>query len=108
MSDVPVSQSDVESLGDKIGGLESQLSDKEKALLLGVIAVASDSITSGSSSLVSRREGGGDTSIKVDVEGPLPPLREQFVSVFTPGAVTEAGGAAAVKVKGTAGIEISN
>ena len=107
MPDVQVSQNDVQSLGDKIGGLESQLSDKEKALLLGVIAVASDSISSGSSSVVSR-EGGQDSPIADGYEGELPPLRDQFVSAFTPGAAGDAGGAAAVKVEGSVTIKVSN
>jgi hypothetical protein len=106
MPDVQVSRNDVESLGDKIGGLESSLSDKEKALLLGVIAVASDSISSGSSPVVSR-ESGQDSPIAVDYQGSLPPLRDQFVSAFTPGA-TDAGGAAAPKVEGSLTIKISN
>lgn len=107
MPDVTVAQSDVESLGEKIGGLESQLSDKEKALLLGVIAVASDTISSGSGTLVSRQSG-QDTPIAVDVQGSLPPLRDQFVKAFTPGAIDDTGGAAGAKVEGTISIKISN
>ena len=107
MPDVPVSQNDVESLGEKIGSLESQLSEKEKALLLGVFAVASDSISSGTSPVVSR-ESGQDTPMAVEVQGSLPPLRDQFVNAFTPGAAQDVGGAAATKVEGTVSIKISN
>jgi len=108
MPDIPVSQSDVESLGEKIAGLEPQLSEKERALLLGVFAVASDSISSGSSTVVSRVSD-QETPIAVEVGGALPPLRDQFLQAFTPGAAAEAGGAAAPpKVEAGFNFKVSN
>lgn len=106
MPEYPVTQSDVQTLGDKIGGLEQQLSDQEKALLSGVFALATESISTGSSSVVARG-GGKDTPIEVGVEGDLPPLRDQFVNAFTPGEVADAGGAAAIKVGGTGTLTVS-
>jgi hypothetical protein len=106
MPDYPVTQSDVQSLGDKIAGLEPTLSDGEKALLSGVFAIATDSISTGSSSVVARGGGSKDTPVEIGVEGDLPPLRDQFVNAFTPGEVEDTGGAAGIKVGGSITVSI--
>ncbi|TFV48903.1 hypothetical protein [Blastococcus sp. TF02A-35] len=105
MAQIPVTQADVQSLGDKIAGLEPQLSEQEKALLTGVIAAASESFSSGTGQTVARG-GNQDTPISVGVEGDLPPLRDAFVGAFTPGEVSDAGGAAAIKVGGSITVTI--
>jgi hypothetical protein len=91
MPDIPIGQSDIDSLGQKLNTLESTLSHSERALLAGILAIASDAIrrSSGESSaspLVSVANLEAPAAM-LGVEGPLPSIRDQFARAFTPGAV---------------------
>jgi hypothetical protein len=93
MPDVQISQNDIESLAEKLAALASQLSEHERALLSFVLSVAADVISRSSAespasplvSRVSRQE----TPVVVKMEGPPPPIHDQFVNAFAPGAVAD-------------------
>jgi hypothetical protein len=86
MVDIRITQGDVESLAEKLGGLEPNLSESERALLLGIVNVAADAI--GLSPLASRISR-SEPEIVVIVAPPRRSLRDEFVLAFTPGAVAE-------------------
>jgi hypothetical protein len=95
MPDIPIRQSDIDSLGQKLGTLESTLSDSERALLASILAIASDAIRRSSSErsvspLVSRvGSSEAPATMMAAAEGPLPSIRDQFSRAFTPGTVEE-------------------
>lgn len=104
-----LSKEDVEALADKLSALDAQLSDQERALLSGILHVTADAASpaGGGSPLIRRVEQPSGPPVEVDVEGALPSLRNEFVKAFTPGQVSDAGGAAAAgEVTGTVGIAI--
>lgn len=107
MPDVPVSNQDVQGLADKLGSLDSELSESQRALLVGLIAVAGDAVQS-ETGLV-QRVPGGQTPISIDAPEPLPSPADVFRNAFTPGQQSDIGGAAAAPVKweGTVGIKVS-
>jgi hypothetical protein len=93
-------------LADKLAALEPQLSESERALLTGILGVTADAASGGQSPLV-RQGSDASTPVEVDVEGPLPSLRDEFVRAFTPGRLgSTGGGAAAPEVTTTVGITI--
>jgi hypothetical protein len=93
MPDILIQQSDIENLGRKLSSLDTTLSDKERALLAGILAVARDAIhrstaDNPASPLVTRvdyLEG----SASVAVEGSLPEIRNQIIAAFMPGAIPD-------------------
>jgi hypothetical protein len=104
--DVPVSDQDVQGLADKLGALDSELSDSQRALLVGLIAVAGDAVQS-ETGLVQRVPEGQAAPISIDAPEPLPSPADVFRNAFTPGQQTDIGGAAAVKWEGTVSIKVS-
>ena len=94
MPDIPILQSDIDTLAQKLSALESTLSANERALLAGILAIASDAIRRSSSDSsasphVSPVRNSQVPATTVTVEGPLPSIRDQFARAFTPGAVGE-------------------
>jgi len=86
-----IDQRDVDALAAKLDALK--LSDNERALLVGLLSVAADTIgrsrTDDSvSPRVSTVQGEG-AMIGVRTRGRLPSVRDQFRAAFTPGAVHE-------------------
>jgi hypothetical protein len=93
VAEIPISQDDINELGDKLDSIEG---DEERALLSGIVALAAKAI---------RSEPGGEpippqvihvthpeSPVAVEVEGDLPPIREQIARAFTPGAIAEEPG----------------
>lgn len=90
MPDMQISQSDIESLGQKLGRLEPELSENERALLSFVLSVASAAIShSGAEGSVVSRESDQETPVVVRIEGHLPSIRDQFTNAFIPGALSD-------------------
>jgi hypothetical protein len=82
---------DIDSLAAKLDALK--LSDNERALLVGLLSVAADTIGSSrtersvSPRLSTFRSEGAPIGVKA--QGPLPSIRDQFRTAFTPGPVRE-------------------
>ena len=86
-----IGQRDIDALAAKLDALK--LSGNERALLVGLLSVAADTIGRASvegsvSPRVSTVRGEG-TVIGVRTRGRLPSVRNQFRTAFTPGAVRE-------------------
>ncbi|MBP2328415.1 hypothetical protein JOF56_008800 [Kibdelosporangium banguiense] len=88
MPDVPISQQDIDSLAHKLGRLEPELTESEKALLAFMFSVAADAIRRSESDtvaspLVSLTEQ-QDAPVVVSVQTSPSSIRDQFASAFTP------------------------
>jgi hypothetical protein len=85
MPDFPVSQDDIERLGEKLANFASELSESERALLLGILSTAADRMGQVAKPVISRvsRQ---DTPIVVTVPDDFPSIRDEFLKAFTPGA----------------------
>jgi hypothetical protein len=86
-----VNRRDVDSLAAKLDALK--LSDNERALLTGLLSVATDAIVraardQSASPLVSTSKAPGPL-VEVHAPGSLPSVRDQFRAAFTPGAVLQ-------------------
>lgn len=100
MPELQISQSDIESLGRKLGALEPQLSRDERALLLSILWLAAIAMGgAGAEAPFVSRVPGQQASVTVEVRGSLPSIQDQFANAFTPGVSETGGAAAAVSVK---------
>jgi hypothetical protein len=109
MPEQTFTDAELDALADKLSSLEPGLSTGERALLAGVLHLTADATAEETGSSVVRREteSSSSTPLAVDVRGELPGLRDQFVTAFAPGRLTETGGpAAAREVTGTVGIAV--
>lgn len=94
MPEIPVTQDDINGLAQQLDTLSSSLSETQRALLVGLVGVAQNAISSGQSTVVQRGDTGGDVA-NVEVPDQLPDLGNVFRSAFTPGPQGGVGGAAA-------------
>ncbi len=90
MAEMQISRRDIDSLADKLAGLEPELTPPERALLLFMLGVAADSINRSDAgeyagALVSATN---DQSVPVVVAmtGSVPSIQEEFAKAFTPAA----------------------
>ncbi|XXF77073.1 hypothetical protein P2318_29065 [Myxococcaceae bacterium GXIMD 01537] len=86
MAEMKVSQADIDKLAQKLEQQLSGLSDKEKALLHGVFALAGSAIEKARAGAKSQ---GGETTLSVS--GNLAPLSAGFKEAFQPGSTATFG-----------------
>lgn len=109
MTTFDISREEVESLADKLGSIEGELSDGQRALMASILKLADDAINGvgGPNPNVNRDEGSAGAPITVEADGAPPSLRTQFADSFTPGKIGQAGGAAAKPVAWEGSVKVS-
>jgi enamine deaminase RidA (YjgF/YER057c/UK114 family) len=100
VAEIPISQEEIDNLGRQLDGITGN----ERVLLSGIVAVAAQAIAA--QAVAARDVAGGPTGdpgvpavvyasgqvppVSVEVEEPLPALRDQIAKAFTPGAIEPA------------------
>jgi hypothetical protein len=84
MTEVRITQRDIESLGKKLGRLAPELTEREQALLAFVFSVAADTIRRSKAGPVLSVTEEQDMPVVVTTETSAASIQEQFTSAFTP------------------------
>lgn len=88
-AEIPISQEDIDNLGDKLDSIEG---DEEKALLSGILALAAKAVRGDPAEepapLQVIHETDPASPVTVETEGDLPSFRDQIAKAFTPGVIS--------------------
>jgi hypothetical protein len=99
MPEVRITQRDIANLGRKLEGIEADLSESERALLVVVFHLASEAMRAeGSTASMMSRARDSQASVVVTAEESLPSVRDLFEAAFIEGAIAEATGAVPLAV----------
>src|SRR5687767_15583962 len=89
MPEVQISRHDIDSLADKLGRLEPDLSPPERALLLFMLSTATEAINHSQFGTVVYAPKDQNVPVVVAMSGPAPSIKEEFARAFTPRAAGE-------------------